>query len=173
MRTQTGMRALGIAVLALLPTTLSAQNPAAQQQQQQMEQMQRMQEQARQLTETMRHMATVQERAHQLEQQMVTQMEQFRLRRDLDVQFTERLRQEERLREMAHSMNIGAQEMHRAMEQLRAMLEQSGAPLARDMEQEVERLRNHWEVMAGEMEEGIRLLERLRDRVQASAPTGG
>lgn len=172
MRTPTSMWALGIAVVAMLPTTLGAQNPAALHQQQ-MEHMQRMQEQARQLTETMRQMATVQERAHQLEQQMVTQMEQFRLRRDLDVQFAERLRQEERLREMAHSMNVGAQEMQRAMEQLRNMLEQSGAPLARDMEQEVERLRNHWEVMAGEMEEGIRLLERLRDRVQASAPTGG
>lgn len=163
------LRAAGVATLLALPASLQAQDPAALQQQQ----LQRMQEQVRQLSETMQRMGNVQERAHQMEQQILREMEQFRLRTDMDVRLAERLRHEERLREMAHSMNVGAQEMHRAMEQLRNMVEQSGDAFRGDMQQEVERLRNHWELMVGSMEEGLRLLERLRDRVQASAPTGG
>ena len=100
------------------------------------------------------------------------QMEQMRLQQTQNAQAAEQLRQQERLREMAHSMSLGAQEMHRAMEQLRNMLEGAGAPMAGDVEQEVNRLRNQWELMVGSMEEGLRILERLRDRVQASAPSG-
>lgn len=163
----------GVAVLLALPEEATAQDPAMVRQQQMQEQVQRMQEHARQITEAMRQMANVQERAHQMEQQLVREMEQHRMQRDTDVQIAERLRYEERLRDMAHSMNVGAQEMHRAMEQLRNMVEQAEAPFRGDMEQEVERLRNHWELMTGSMEEGLRLLERLRDRIQTSAPTGG
>ncbi|MDZ7779133.1 MAG: hypothetical protein U5R14_04230 [Gemmatimonadota bacterium] len=164
--------AAGVAVLLALPAMATAQDPAMLQHQMQ-EQMQRMQEHARQITEAMRRMASVQERAHQMERQILGEMENLRMQRDMDVHVAERLRYEERLREMAHSMNVGAQEMHRAMEQLRNMAEQAEAPFRGDMEQEVERLRNHWELMVGSMEEGLRLLERLRDRVQTSAPTGG
>jgi uncharacterized protein Yka (UPF0111/DUF47 family) len=166
----------GLATLLALPTASSAQDPAALQRQQMM---MSMQEHARQLSEAMRRMESVQERARQMEQQMLREMEQLRLQQAQEsqsaqaAQIAERLRQQERLREMAHSVSLGAQEMHRAMEQLRNMLEGPGGPLGGEMEQEVARLRNHWELMVGSMEEGLRLLERLRDRVQASAPTGG
>lgn len=161
MRTLRGrMGVAGLVFSFAVATGLEAQDPASMQHQQQMEQMQRMQEHARQLTEAMHQMTTVQERAHRLEQQILHEMEQDRMRRDLDMHAAERLRQEERLREMARSMNAGAEEMHRAMEQLRNMLEQSGASIDGDVDREVERLRNHWELMVGEMEEGVRLLER-------------
>jgi signal recognition particle GTPase len=173
LRTRSIAWTAGMVVLLALPDMALAQDPAMLQQQRMQEQVQRMQEHARQLTQAMEQMANVQQRAHQMEQQLVRAMEQHRLQRDVDVHIAERLRYEERLREMAHSMNVGAQEMHRAMEQLRNMVEQAEAPYRGDMEQEVERLRNHWELMTGSMEEGLRLLERLRDRVQASAPTGG
>jgi signal recognition particle GTPase len=162
------LRGALLAALLIVPSAVAGQDPAALQQQQ----IQRMQEHVRQLNETMQRMAGVQERAHQMEQQILRDMERLRVQRDMDVQMAERLRQEERLREMAHSVNVGAQEMHRAMEQLRNMLDPSGAPFRGDLEPEVERLRAHWEAMAGSMEEGLRLLERLRDRVQASAPQG-
>lgn len=157
------------AALTLLPGAIHAQDPAALQRQQMM---MSMQEHARQIGEAMRRMESVQERARQMEQQMLREMEQLRIQTQ-SAQVAERLRQQERLREMAHSMSLGAQEMHRAMEQLRNMLEGPGGPLGQEMEQEVARLRNHWELMVGSMEEGLRLLERLRDRVQASAPSGG
>jgi hypothetical protein len=66
---------------------------------------------------------------------------------------------------MAQAMSEGAQEMQRAMEQLRNMAGEPGAIMDRDMERDMVRLREHWQEMAGEYEQGLQIMDRLRDRI--------
>jgi hypothetical protein len=65
----------------------------------------------------------------------------------------------------------GAQEIHRAMEQLRRMLGDPAVAGNGDMVRDMERLRQHWENMAGQMEEGLQIMERLRDRLRIQDPS--
>jgi uncharacterized protein YukE len=57
------------------------------------------------------------------------------------------------------------------MEQLRSMIGEPGAGWSPEAEREFERLRLHWEEMARQMEEGLTIMERLRDRI--GRPGGG
>lgn len=165
--------ALGFALglLAAAPTYLAAQEPTHMQQQQhqqmqmQQQQMLRMQEQVHQLNRTMEQVSDLQQRAHAMEHYMAQEMERIRERSDLAGQNTLQLRNQERIRNMAHAMSEGAQEMERAMEQLRNMAEEPGAVWDRDMERDMVRLREHWQEMTGQLEQGLQIMERLRDRI--------
>jgi uncharacterized protein YukE len=154
--------AVGVTLAAGAP--LGAQQPGRVLQEQQM---MRLQEQVSRMNEAMQHMHQIQERARNLEQRLNQEM--ARLWQHQGVQegadLPLMLENHERLRTMAHAMAEGARETHRAMEQLRNMVREPGAGWSPEMEREFERLRLHWENMAGEMEQGLAIMERLRDRI--------
>ena len=128
-----------------------------------------MQQQMQQLSQTMDRMARIQERAQTMEQQMAQAMERLHQNGDAGAMTQERLRNQEHVRTMAQAMNDGAQEMQRAMEQLRNMMGEPGASGNGDMQRDMDQLRQHWNDMAGQMEESLQIMERLRDRLQISS----
>lgn len=158
--------AVGVTLAATAP--LGAQDPAGRALHQQ--QMLRLQEQVTQMNEAMQRMAQIHERAHQLEQHMVQAMEQLwryeGVQEGVDQQL--QIQNHERLRVMAEAMSEGARATHRAMEQFRNMVREPGADWNAETERELTRLRLHWEEMAGQMEEGLAIMERLRDRISQS-----
>jgi uncharacterized protein YukE len=166
-----GRRAMTVAMMAVGVglaggTQLAGQNPAARAQQEQ--QLLRLQAQAAQLDEAIRQMARIQERAQLLEQEMVRQMS--RLQQQEGGQQALMLQNQERLRTMAQALGEGAREVHRAMEQLRLMVGEPGPGWDPEAERELVRLRASWEQTAQRMEEGLTIMERLRDRL--SQPDG-
>ena len=151
---------------------LQAQIPPAHQLQQQ--QLQRMQEQVQRLDETMRRMTQVQQHAQEMERLMLQDMERSRQQEVLhqqeaiQLQQQERLRQQEQIRVMAHSIADAAGEMNQVMLSLRQMAQNSvGAPDP-DLEQQMERLRQHMQETVHQMDAGIRIMEHLRDRLSQS-----
>lgn len=161
------MMAVGVGLAA--GTQVGAQqNPAQRVQQEQ--QMLRLQAQATQLNEAIRQMARIQERAQLLEQEMVRQMTRLQQQQQEGAQQTAMLQNQERLRTMAQAMGEGAREVQRAMEQYRLMIGEPGPGWNAEMEREMIRLRASWEETARGMEEGLAIMERLRDRL--SRPDG-
>lgn len=160
-----------VATLAFLGVgnPLSAQIPPAQQAQQQ--QLQRMQEQVQRLDETMRRMTQVQQRAQEMEQLMLQDMEHVRHQEALQaqegirLQTQERLQQQEQVRLMARSMATAADGMSQAMLSLREMVQTRASSWDRDMEQQMERLRLNMQETCTQMEDGLRIMEHLRDRL--------
>lgn len=163
-----------VATLAFLGVgnPLSAQIPPAQQAQQQ--QLQRMQEQVQRLDETMRQMTQIQQRAQEMEQLMLQDMERLRQQEVLHqqegihLQEQERLRQQEQIRVMAHSMAGASGEMTQAMLSLRQMAQNAAGSPDRELEQQMERLREHMQETVNQMEAGLRIMEQLRDRLSQS-----
>ena len=155
-------RVLSFVLLAGLAAPWSVE---AQQPQQQMQHMQQMQEQAMRMQESMQQMQRLQARAHEMEQQMLRQMEQLRQQEMLREQDQVRLREQERIRDMAHAMSTAAGFISLAFERARDMLRDPGGAWGPEMQQDMERLRERMNEMAGSMNEGLAILERLRDRI--------
>ena len=151
-----------IGLLGIGPAMAVAQQPGQMQQQHQQMRMQQMQ----QLHQSMERMMRIQERAQTMERQMAQAMERLHQNPELAARNAEQLRNQERLRSMAQATNDGAREMHRAMEQLGSMLNEPGAMGNQEMRRDMEQLRIHWEEMAGQMEEGLQIMESLRDRLR-------
>jgi hypothetical protein len=156
-----------VATLATLGTgtALNAQIPPAQQaQQQQM----RMQEQVQRLDETMRRMAQIQERAQNMERLTLQDMERLHHQEHLQVHEQEQLQNQEHMRVMARALSGAAGEMTQAMMGLRTMAQDAGGSMNREMEQQMERLHQHMQATCDQMEDGLRIMEQLRDRLSGS-----
>ena len=159
-----------VAALAFLGlgAPVAAQIPAAQQAQQ----IQRMQEQMQRLDQTIQRMAQVQQRAQEMEQLMLQDMERARQMETLhqqesaQLQTQQRLQEQEHVRLMAQSMATAAGDMNQAMLSLREMAQTRSWD--RDMEQQMERLRLTMQETCNQMEEGLRIMEHLRDRLSQS-----
>ncbi|MEJ2539529.1 MAG: hypothetical protein P8188_06105 [Gemmatimonadota bacterium] len=147
-----------------VPSSAAAQDPARMQQQQQ-QMMMRLQEQVQHLNRVMERVSGVEQRAQQMEREMVRSMERLQQDRLMAEENAVRLRNQERLRSMAQSMTDGATEMHRAMTQFRSMLQDPGVGWDPEMERQMEQLREHWDTMAGQMEESLQIMDRLRERL--------
>jgi hypothetical protein len=164
-RTHVLLIAAGLGLAGVAPTGVDAQTPPVVQQQQQQQQAMRMQQQIQHLNQVMERVSGVQERARQMEQQMLHSMQQLQQTRQMALENAVRIRNQERLHSMAQSVADGARMMHRAMEQLRTMIGDPGTGWDPEMERQMEQLRQHWNGMAGQMEEGLTIMERLRDRI--------
>jgi len=155
--------ALGLALAASAP--LGAQEPA--QRMLREHQMLRVHEQAALMDEAMNRMSRVQERAYRLEQQMIQEMERLWQYRGVqegdDVPMM--LQSHERMRDMAHALGESARQAHRAMLQLREMIREPGASWSPEAEQDLDQLRRHWDDTALQMEGGLTIMERLRERM--------
>jgi len=145
---------------------LVAQDATLRQQQQMMA---RLQDQVTRLNETMQRMTQIQQRAQQMERTVMQEM--TRLRMQEGAQDAVMLQNHERLRLMAQATSDGAREMHQAMEQFRDMLGQPNPRWNAEMEREFARLREHWGDVADRMEEGLVIMERLRDRIRLQDPS--
>jgi hypothetical protein len=154
-----------VATLAPLGATMSvgAQVPPAQQAQQQ--QMQRMQEQMQRIDQTMQRMTQLQQRAQEMEQVSLRDMERLHQQEGLQVRSQEQLRTQEQIRTMAHALAGAAGEMTQAMNGLREMARTSDGTMDRAMEQQMDRLREHMQETCDQMEDGLRIMEQLRDRL--------
>ena len=153
--------ALGVTLAAGAP--LRAQDPGRVLQQQQTL---RLQEQMAHMNEAMQRMVQIQERARHLEQHLVREMEQLWQYQGVEEGADRQLQiqNRERLQVMVQAMSEGARLTYRAMEQYRSMV----GPTAGwnvEAERELVRLRLHWEEMAGQMEQGLAIMERLRERL--------
>jgi hypothetical protein len=126
---------------------------------------QQMHQRTQQLTEVMQRMQRVQQRARDMEQRMLHEMEQLRQREMLHQQDQFRLREQERIRDMAHSMANAAGEMHQAMERFRDLARDNQTLWNQEMERDMERLREHMDQTCLQMEEGLKIMDRLRDRL--------
>lgn len=151
--------AVGVAFAAGAP--LGAQEPAGRMLQQQ--QVMQHQEQIARMHEVLQRMERIRERAQHLEQQLVQEMTRMRTQEGPDQ--ARMIQNRERLRVMAFAMSEGARHTHQAMEQLRNMIGEQGAAWDAETESEFQRLRWQWEEMAGRMEEGLTIMERLRNRI--------
>jgi hypothetical protein len=151
-------------------TALDAQIPAAQQAQQ----LQRMQEQVQRLDQTIQRMTQIQERAQAMEQLMLQDMERVRqqgalhAQEGIQLQTQERLQQQEQLRVMSHSVASAAGDMSQAMLSLREMAQTRTQSWDREMEQQMERLRLTMQETCDQMEAGLQIMERLRERLNES-----
>lgn len=110
-----------------------------------------------QMDAMIRRMDRVHERIHQLDQTLLRQMDRIRDQ--------ERLQQHQRLREMWGATGTMAREVQRNMERTRELLRDPAFQRDQEMQRDMDRLRQHWEDMAGRMEEGVGILERLQGRL--------
>jgi len=158
-------RALALA-MAIGFLGVGAATSAAQESDRAARQQQVMQQQMLQLNQVMEQTSRIQQRAQSMEREMAQLMERLHQNQMLAARNPDLLRNQERIRSMAQAMGDGAQEMHRAMEQLRNMLGDPAVVGDREMQREMERLHEHWTEMAGKMEEGLQIMDQLRDRLR-------
>lgn len=86
----------------------------------------------------------------------------------------QQLRTHQQIGDMANSVSGAAQQMTRAMEGLRQMAQDPNRNWAGEAEGEMLRLREHLHQVTGELEEGLQIMERLRERLnQGSQGSGG
>jgi len=158
-----------MAALALL-VGAPVQGQQTQQQMARQQQMQQMQHRMQQLDQMTQRMERVQEQIRNMNQ--VLQQEMDRLRTQNQEQVRNQLRQTERVRNMGESLGLMAQQMRQTMLQLREMAGDPAAAGDPAMVQHMERLQEHFRAMADGMEEGLRLMEQLHQRLREGAPGG-
>ena len=129
------------------------------------QQMQEMQQRLQRMSDVMGRMQRIQERAQAMEHNMIQQLDRLRSQDRLSETDRLRIRDQERVRDMAHAMSTAAREMRQAMERVRDMAGDQDSPWNREMHQEMERLRENWNGLCEQMEEGLELMERLRERL--------
>jgi hypothetical protein len=103
-----------------------------------------------------------------MEQLMLQDMERLHHQEHLQLQEQERLHNQEHVRVMAHALSGAAGEMTQAMIGLRAMAQDAGGSMDREMEQQMEQLHQHLQATCDQMEDGLRIMEQLRDRLNGS-----
>lgn len=142
-------------------------------------QQQRMQDRIHRTDEQLQRLDRMQERMRQMDQDMTRDMDRIRDRlHSQDAQLREQdrlrdqdqLRQQERLHAMAGSMGQMAQHMRQALQQVRAMEGDPNFEGNQVMQQETERLREHLQKMNDDLEEGIRMMEQIHQRVRQDQP---
>jgi len=163
-------KSLGITLLvgtiSLAPATLTAQVRAgAQAQQAQMQQMQqRLQQNAQALGESIQQMQRIQQRAQQI-QQSCDQAAQALQQQNLAQGQQQQLRAQTRIGEMANAISGAAPQMTVALEGLQSMAQDPSGNWNPDAVGEMSQLRERLHQVTGELEEGLQVMEQLRQRL--------
>ena len=157
----------------VLALTLAAPAAGQQTQQQQVARQQHMQ----QMHERMHHLEQMSQRMERVQEQIrnmnqMLQQDMDRLRAQNQEQNQSRIRQTERVRDMGEAMGLMAQQMRQTMLQLREMEGDPGASGDPQMLRHMEQLREHLRVMSEGMEEGLKIMEQLHQRLRAGGPGG-
>lgn len=173
---KTTLLALTAFAAAWAPSDLAAQaGVGAAAQQQQMQQLQqRLQQHAQALGQSVQQMQRIQQRAQQLQQTCDQQIQQLHQRQNLQLHEQQQLRTHQQIGDMANSISGAAQQMGNAMERLRLMAQDPNGSWSGEAEGEMQRLRERLHQVTGSLEEGLQIMERLRERLnQGSQGSGG
>ncbi|MEE9132288.1 MAG: hypothetical protein V3U13_01890 [Gemmatimonadota bacterium] len=108
-------------------------------------------------------MNRVMERANQFNQEMARQMQQSQ---------GQYLEQHREMRRVGESMERMAQDMNRLMEHSRSMIQDQKFLRDREMQRDMERLHEHMNGMADQMENTLRVMERLQQRLHQPGGEG-
>lgn len=155
----TRLRSLLVALLMLGVATIGPPAAWAQQQgQQQGQQTQRQMQDMQQMQAHMQRMTQLMQRTHTMSQQMQQRMQDAQ-----NEQQRQQMQQMQRLGEHFHAM---AGEMKNAMERNQAMMQNKEMMRNREMERDMSQLRNHMNELTEEMENTVRLMERMTNRMQ-------
>jgi len=146
---------IALAALVVVPGPATAQDPAQ-------DQMRRMQQHMEQMTRSMERMERIREHALDMERRMTRELE--RLHR-MEVRDPVRMQEHERLRDMSREMGRMAEGMRGATERMRDMARDRQMEHTPEMRRDMERLREHMDEMCDRMEEGLRIMDRLRERL--------
>jgi len=158
-------------VLAISPAVLGAQvragNQAQQAQQAQMQQQtqEQMRQHAQALGESIQQMQRIQQRARDIQQSCDQQIRQIGQQQNLALGQQQRLRSHEQIRDMAQSISGAAGQMTQAMEGLHAMAQDPNAGWNGAAQGEMIQLRERLHQATGELEEGLQVMERLRQQL--------
>jgi hypothetical protein len=134
----------------------AAQRPQAPQTQQQQQQHQRM---MTQMQETMQRVTQLQQRAHQL-----SQTAQQRVQGRAQVTEQERLMQR-----TCEALDQHAQQLRMLGDRAQDMIRSRDFQRDQEMQRDMDRLRQHLNTMANELDGSLKLMERLQQRVHAPA----
>jgi hypothetical protein len=80
--------------------------------------------------------------------------------------------QRERLRvfqQMCDSIQMSARETYRSMDRIQEMLQDETITRDRDMQRDMDRMRQHFDSVSKNLEETLTPMERIRDRLQISS----
>lgn len=159
--------ALVAVTLAWASDDLAAQaNAGAVAQQQQMQQLQqRLHQNAQALGQSIQQMQRIQQRAQLLQQNCTQDIQQLQQRQNLQLHEQQQLRTHQQVSELAGSVSGAAQEMVKAMERLRLMAQDPDGNWNGDAAGEMQRLQERLHQVTGELEEGLQIMERLRQRL--------
>ena len=164
---KTTQMALVAVTLAWAPDGLVAQaNAGAMAQQQQMQQLQhRLHQNAQALGQSVQQMQRIQQRAQLLQQNCSQDALQLQQRQNLQLHEQQQLRTHQQVGAMANSVSGAAQEMVKAMDRLRLMAQDPNRNWNGEAAGEMKRLQERLHQVTGEMEEGLLIMERLRQRL--------
>lgn len=157
MRIKIGVPLLVVGAMVMLPTHAHAQGRRGT-----MNQQNPMQQRVMQMDAMMQRMDHLRDRLHMLDQDLTRQRD---LLRDQD-----RIRQHDQLRVLCQATDGVVGQLRQNMEQTRTMMANPLFDHDPEMQREMEQLRQHWELMAKQMEDGVGIMERLRERLRT--PTG-
>jgi len=153
-------RRAGLVVAAVTGLVLALPAAAGAQMRQGRMQQDRMQQHREHMEQQMQRLDRMRERIHRLDQMLHRQMQMMR---DQD-----RMRLHERLREMCTAMDAAAAQLYRNMERTRDMARDPLFQRDPELQREMERLRQHWEAMTEELEQGTAAMERIQKQLQGS-----
>lgn len=122
---------------------------------------QRHQQMQQQMQDMAQRMSRIHDRAHQLSQSMQQQMQQ------------NQAQQGEHQRLMLRTCQATeetARQMREMAERAREMQQSREFQGDRDMQRDMDRLRQHMDTMAGDMENTLRIMERMQERLRQNPP---
>ncbi|MDT8341717.1 MAG: hypothetical protein RQ751_09420 [Longimicrobiales bacterium] len=151
-------------LLAAVP----AQGQQAQQQVARQQQMQQMQQRMQQLDQMTQRMERLQEQVRSMNRMLQQDMDRLRVQDQTRAQ--DRLRQSERIRDMGESMGLMAQQMRQAMLRLREVAGDPATGGDPAMVRTMERMQEHLRAMGDQLEEGLRIMEQLHQRLREGGP---
>jgi len=134
----------------------------AQQQGQQQAQQQQQQQRLRQLDLALQRTERIRDRLHQMDQELTRDMDRIR---DQD-----RLREHQAVRDMGRTLGQVADNLRGATLQLRDRERDQLQLRDQEMQRDMERLREHVQNMGVQLEDGLKIMERLQQRLRVLQP---
>lgn len=133
------------------------------QQAQQQAQQQQQQQRLRQLEQALQKTERIRDRLHQMDQDMTRDMDRIRDQN--------RLREHQAVRDMGRALGQVADNLRGATLQLRNQEREQLRLQDPEMQREMERLRQHVQNMGTQLEDGLKIMERLQQRLRVLQPT--
>lgn len=143
--------------VVLTPASGWAQNRRMDHVQQQAQQQDRLRQHVQQMDEQLQRMDRIRDRIQRFERDCAQQLDR--------VQDQDRLQEHQRLRDMARSMSDAMGPLRENLQRTREMARNPRFDQDPELQQQMERLRNHWREMLGQLDESVASLERIQKQL--------